>query len=402
MLEYGFLLHLAIILLSTKVLGVITKKVQMPQVVGALVAGVILGPAVFGIIHETTFINQIAELGVIVLMFTAGLETNIKELKQAGKASLIIAICGVLVPLAAGFGIAAAFNNNGSFTQMDTKIILENIFIGIVLTATSVSITVETLKELGKLNTRAGTAILGAALIDDVLGIIALTIIIGSKDPSVQISYVLFKILAFFAVSVLIGFPFYYFFKKYTESYNKRKRRFVIIAFAFCLCMSFIAEHFFGVADITGAFIAGMVISNTVHSKYISRRFEILSYMFLSPIFFASIGINVTLVGMTTNIIIFSILLLIVAVLTKIVGCGVGALVCKYKKSEALQIGVGMISRGEVALIVATKGAAAGLMKGVFFGPIILMVVVTTIITPVLLKLVFGRKQQMDSPESQG
>jgi len=403
MLEYSFLLHLAIILLSTKLLGIITKKVQMPQVVGALAAGLILGPAVLGIIVETEFINQVAELGVIVLMFTAGLETNLKELKAAGKASFIIALFGVLVPLAAGFGIAVLFNNNGSFSfsQMDTKVILENIFIGIVLTATSVSITVETLKELGKLNTRTGTAILGAALIDDVLGIIGLTVIISSTDSSVQISTVLLKILGFFVLAALIGFPFYYFFKKYTESYDKRKRRFIIIAFAFCLVMSYIAEHYFGVADITGAFIAGVVISNTAHSKYITRRFEILSYMFLSPIFFASIGLSVTLTGMTTNIIIFSVLLLIVAILTKILGCGFGALICKYKKSEALQIGVGMISRGEVALIVASKGAAVGLMKAIFFGPIIIMVVVTTIITPILLKLVFGKKPQKDITASE-
>ena len=238
MLEYSFLLHLAIILISTKLLGIITKKVQMPQVVGALAAGLILGPAVLGIIVETEFINQVAELGVVVLMFTAGLETNLKELKAAGKASFIIALFGVLVPLAAGFGVAAVFNNNGSLAQMDTKVILENIFIGIVLTATSVSITVETLKELGKLNTRTGTAILGAALIDDVLGIIGLTVIISSTDSSVQISTVLLKILGFFVLAALIGFPFYYFFKKYTESYDKRKRRFVIIAFAFCLVMS--------------------------------------------------------------------------------------------------------------------------------------------------------------------
>ena len=401
MLEYSFLLHLAIILISTKLLGIITKKVQMPQVVGALAAGLILGPAVLGIIVETEFINQVAELGVVVLMFTAGLETNLKELKAAGKASFIIALFGVLVPLAAGFGVAAVFNNNGSLAQMDTKVILENIFIGIVLTATSVSITVETLKELGKLNTRTGTAILGAALIDDVLGIIGLTVIISSTDSSVQISTVLLKILGFFVLAALIGFPFYYFFKKYTESYDKRKRRFVIIAFAFCLVMSYIAEHYFGVADITGAFIAGVVISNTAHSKYIARRFEILSYMFLSPIFFASIGISVTLTGMTTNIIIFSVILLVIAILTKIIGCGIGALICKYKKSEALQIGVGMISRGEVALIVASKGAAVGLMKAVFFGPIIIMVVVTTIITPILLKLVFGKKPQEGNTESE-
>lgn len=392
MLSYHFLLDLAIILLSTKVLGILTKKIQMPQVVGALMAGLILGPAVLGIIHETDFIKQMAELGVIVLMFSAGLETDLNELKKCGKASFIIALFGVFVPLIVGFGVAALFNNNGSFTDLDTKLILENIFIGVILTATSVSITVETLKELGKLNTRSGTAILGAAVIDDVLGIIALTIITSSSDSSVSIGTVLLKIVLFFIFAAAVGIPFYYIFDKYSKM-HEQKRRFSIIAFAFCLIMAFIAEHYFGVADITGSFIAGIVISNTTHSKYITRRFEITSYMLLSPIFFASIGISTTFNGFTSEIIVFSIILLVVAVLTKILGCAAGALACKYSKSEAVQIGVGMISRGEVALIVANKGASVGLMKAIFFAPVILVVVVTTIITPILLKLVYSNKQ---------
>jgi len=159
MLEINFLLDLAIIILSTKVLGIITKKIHMPQVVGALVAGLILGPSMFGIIHETDFIAKMAELGVIVLMFSAGLETDMKELKKCGKASLIIAIIGVIVPLIGGFAVAAFYNNSGQLLNMSTAKLLENIFIGVILTATSVSITVETLHELGTLRTRSGTAI---------------------------------------------------------------------------------------------------------------------------------------------------------------------------------------------------------------------------------------------------
>lgn len=392
MLSYHFLLDLAVILISTKLLGMLTRKVQMPQVVGALLAGLLLGPAVFGVIHETDFIKQMAELGVIVLMFSAGLETDLKELKKCGKASFIIALFGVLVPLIVGFGVAVFFNNNGGIAQMDTRKILENIFIGIILTATSVSITVETLKELGRLNTRAGTAILGAALIDDVLGIIALTIITSFADPTIQVTTVFIKIIGFFAFSAIVGIPFYLFFDKYSKMHPE-KRRFSIIAFAFCLVMSYIAEHFFGVADITGAFIAGIIISNTIHSHYINRRFEITSYMLLSPIFFASIGIATTLEGLTPKIIIFAAVLLVVAILTKVIGCGLGALTSGFTKSESLQVGIGMISRGEVALIVANKGAALGLMQQIFFGPVIVVVVVTTIITPILLKLVFGNKK---------
>lgn len=399
MLSYHFLLDLAIILLSTKVLGIITKKVQMPQVVGALLAGLILGPAVFGIVHETDFIKQVAELGVIVLMFSAGLETDLKELTKCGKASFIIALVGVIVPLVGGFAVATFFNNNSGIMQMDTKTLLENIFIGVILTATSVSITVETLQELGKLKTRSGTAILGAALIDDVLGIIILTIITSTADSSVNLGTVLLKILGFFILAAIVGIPFYYIFNTYSKMHNE-KRRFPIIAFAFCLVMSYVAEHFFGVADITGAFIAGIAISNTAHSHYIRRRFEIASYLLLSPIFFASIGISTTIEGMSTKIVIFSIALLVIAILTKIVGCSLGALACKFSKKESLQIGVGMISRGEVALIVANKGASVGLMKSIFFAPVILVVIVTTIITPILLKLVYGRKQEIQHTKS--
>ncbi len=203
----------------------------------------------------------------------------------------------------------------------DVNTILQNVFIGIILTATSVSITVETLKEMGKLNTRAGNAILGAAIIDDILGIIALTITTSLADPSINVIIVLAKIVMFFIFAGFSGYLFHWAFIKLDERYQRDLRRFVIIAFVFCLLLSFCAEEFFGVADITGAFIAGLVISDSNRSKYLNSRFETLSYMLLSPIFFASIGIKVQLTAMTKTIFIFAILLLIVAILSKIVGC---------------------------------------------------------------------------------
>ena len=205
MSDYSYLLDLAVILLCTKLLGLATRKVQMPQVVGALMAGLILGPAMCGVLTETNFIKAVAELGVIVLMFCAGLETDIKELKASGKASFIIALCGVLVPLAGGFALAYFFNKPGMIaSDAGGSIFLQNIFIGIVLTATSVSITVETLKELGKLKTRSGNAILGAAIIDDILGIIALTIVTSLADSSVKLWVVLLKIVGFFVFSAVV------------------------------------------------------------------------------------------------------------------------------------------------------------------------------------------------------
>ncbi|MCI5635556.1 MAG: cation:proton antiporter [Sarcina ventriculi] len=391
MLSYKFLFDIAVILLSTKALGLVTKRFKLPQVVGALLAGLVLGPAVLNILHETDFIQQLAELGVIVLMFTAGLETDIKELKKSGVASVVIAILGMIVPLILGFILANFFNTNNS---LDSSLFLQHMFIGVILTATSVSITVETLRELGKLNSNAGNAILGAAIIDDILGIIALTIIssCASSDTSTNIWIVIGKILLFFILAIMVGIVIFRLMNKEMKTHNTDLRRFVIFSFVFCLLLSYAAEEFFGVADITGTFIAGLILSGTERKHYILSRFETSSYMLLSPIFFASIGIKVEIPKMSKEIIIFSILLIIIAVISKIIGCGLGAKLCKYTNSEALQIGTGMVSRGEVALIMANKGNALGLMSSIFFGPVVIMVVITTIISPILLKLVFHKE----------
>ena len=391
--DYSYLISIALILLSTKVLGLFSKVVRLPQVVGALLAGIILGPACLGIVHSTEMLSNLSEIGVIVLMFAAGLETDIDELKRSGKASFLIALIGVLVPLAGGAAVAYFFNDS-----TDSNVMLQNIFIGIILTATSVSITVETLKEMGKLSTRAGNAILGAAIIDDILGIIALTVVISMADESVNIGIVLLKILGFFAFTFVAAVGYHYAFKKWTDNSAVKLRRYVVISFVFCLVLAYCAEVFFGVADITGAFFAGLALSGTKKSEYISKRFDTLSYLLLSPIFFAGIGLKVELPTMNGEIILFTVLLCIVAALTKVVGCGLGAKICKYTSKESLQIGVGMISRGEVALIVANKGEAVGLMSDKFFAPVIIMVVFTTVVTPVLLKLVF--KDKTSEPET--
>ena len=391
MLSYEFLFDLALILLSTKVLGLLTKRIHLPQVVGALLAGLVLGPAVLNVLHETEFIVQLAELGVIVLMFTAGLETNISDLKKTGKASVIIAILGMIVPLVIGFAVATHFNQGG-ISDADAPILLQNIFIGVILTATSVSITVETLKELGKLNTRAGNAILGAAIIDDILGVVALTIITSMTDTSVSISTVLIKIVLFFIIGGGVGYIVAKAVEKYVDLHDQNLRRYVVLAFVFCLLLSFSAEHFFGVADITGAFMAGLILSGFKRKHYLMARFETTAYMILSPVFFASIGIKVVIPEMTPTLISFSIVLVLAAIVTKMIGCGIGAKLCHFTNSEAIQIGTGMVSRGEVALIMASKGSGFGLMASSFFGPIVIMVVITTIITPIMLKIIFTHR----------
>ena len=390
--DYGFIFDLAMILLSTKIMGIVSKKFQMPQVVGALLAGLIFGPACLNIIHDTSFVAATAEIGVIVLMFGAGMETDINELKKSGKASFVIACFGVLVPLVGGYFVADYFNQAGRIASDATgSVVLQNIFMGIILTATSVSITVETLKELGKLKTRSGNAILGAAIIDDILGIIGLTIVTSFTDSSVKLYIVLLKTVGFFVFAAIVGVIFYKVYSYWSESEDRDLHRHTIIALVFCLFMSYVAEEVFGVADITGAFVAGLVLSNTKRCHYVSAKFDVLSYLYLSPIFFASIGLKVVLPPMTGTIISFAVILTLVAILSKIIGCGLGAKICGYQNYQCMRIGTGMISRGEVALIVASKGAALGLLGSNFIGPLVVVVVITTVITPVLLKIVFKK-----------
>ena len=396
--EYGYLLFIAVVLVSTKCLGLLTKKFHMPQVVGALVAGLIIGPACLNLssillcgAESQDMIKDLSEVGVIVLMFSAGLETDIQKLKKSGLASLVIALLGVIVPCLGGYLVAYFFTDN---TGVSADVAMyRNIFIGVILTATSVSITVETLREMGKLNTDAGNAILGAAVIDDVLGIIALTLIttLGTGGSGAGVGMVLLKIVLFFVFAFVMAFGVGKLYYKWTDVGNNPQRRYGIMAFAFCLLFAFCSEYFFNVADITGAYVAGLAISVSPKIDYISKRFETVSYMFLSPIFFASIGLEVVLPAMSGKIILFALLLCIVAIISKVIGCGLGAKLMKYSNRESLQIGVGMISRGEVALIVASKGMAVGLMTQELYGPVIITVVITTIVTPILLKVVFRK-----------
>ena len=391
--SYSFLLFLAIIMISTKVFGLFSRKIHMPAVVGALAAGVILGPSGLNMITldgETgMFLEQMAEIGVILLMFNAGLETDLSELKKNGVASLVTAIIGVIVPLLGGFlGYALYFGTDfNDYTE-----VLKAVFVGVVLTATSVSITVETLREMGKLNGKVGTTILGAAVLDDIIGVIVLTVVTSLKDTSVSPVSVLLKIVAYFIFIAIVTFILLKV-RKFVETQDE-KRRTVILCVAFCFVLSYISEEFFGIADITGAYFAGLMLCYMKIGPYVARRCEIPSYLIFSPVFFASVGLKVTLGGMDASIWIFSIVLLVIAILTKVVGCGLGAKVCGCTGKEALQIGIGMVSRGEVALIVAQKGYASGMLDNVLFAPIVLVVIVTTLLTPILLKVVMKDKEE--------
>lgn len=389
--SYSFLLFLSIILISTKVLGLFSRKIHMPAVVGALAAGVILGPSCLGMItlegSTGVFLEEMAEIGVILLMFNAGLETDLSELKKNGVASFVTAMIGVAVPLLGGFlGYALFFQTD--FTNYGE--VLKAVFVGVVLTATSVSITVETLRELGKLKGKVGTTILGAAVIDDIVGIIVLTVVTSLQDPSVSPVGVIVKIVLYFIFIAAVTFVLIKL--RHLIEIQDEKRRVVILSVAFCFIMAYVSEQFFGIADITGAYFAGLMLCSLKVGPYIARRCEIPSYLVFSPVFFASVGLKVALGGMNASIWIFSAVLLVIAILTKVVGCGLGARMCKCNNKEALQIGIGMISRGEVALIVAQKGYSCGLLGDVLFAPIVLVVIVTTLLTPILLKLVMKDK----------
>ena len=387
-MNYEFLLWIALILISTKVLGLLCKAVHLPEVVGALLAGVILGPSALGLMSMEgdtgTLLTYVAEMGVIFLMFSAGLDTDLKELKANIGASFVTALIGVIVPPIGGMiGYALYFGEDlSNYDQM-----LQSLFVGVVLTATSVSITVETLREMGRLSGKVGMTILGAAIIDDILGMVVLAVVSSMKDTSVKPTTVLIKIVLYF-VLILILFMVTSRLEFAIEK-NDHKRRVAIFAIAFCFILAYVSEIGFGIADITGAYFAGVMLCQSKIRDYVDVKIHDVSTVFFSCIFFASVGLKVTLGGMTLKVWMFAVILTLIAIISKMVGCGLGAKICKFTWKESLQTGVGMISRGEVALIVAEKGRQVGLISEDLFAPIILVVIVTTLITPILLKVVF-------------
>jgi len=260
---------------------------------------------------------------------------------------------------------------------------------GCILTATSVSITVQALRELGHLKTRVGTTILSAAIIDDVLGIIVLTVITGFKDASASPVKVLADTGLFFFFSGVIGYLVYQVFERMSLR-HPRTKRLTVLGLAFCFLMSYLAEEFFGIADITGAYVAGLVLSNLRDSHDIERRLDVNSYTLFGPLFFASVGISTDISAFDTSILAFSLAFLVVGLLSKIVGCGLMAWICRFKKEDALKIGVGMMNRGEVALIVSQKGLAVGLMNAAYFPAVILLIIVSAVVTPIALKVLYS------------
>ncbi len=384
--SYSFLLALGIILLFTKVFGLMSERVHLPQVVGALLAGVLLGPSGIGILTESDFLLKTSEIGVIMLMFLAGIDTDLNELKQTGPAACLIAALGVFVPIMGCGGVYLLFFGfNGSLGFVKAA------FVGVVFAATSVSITVETLTEMGKIKTHVGATLLSAAIIDDIIGIVVLSILSAMSDPTVKPLLITLKIFGFFVFVAVVGIAVYHLFKR-ISLHHEKSRRMAVWALAFCFLMSFCSERFFGVADITGAYFAGVILCNLTESrKFVAKKITAASYLVFSPVFFAGVGLKTDLSGFRVDILLFALVLAAAAVLTKIIGCGLAARCCHMPRREALTVGVGMVARGEVALMVAQKGIDSGNIDAGIFPAIVLCVITAALITPVLLKLVIGR-----------
>ena len=300
---FEILLPLALILVCTKLFSLLGKKIGLPQVVGMLVAGILLG--LIKLIPDQTVFTQdtlrglsfLAKIGVVLIMFSAGIETDLKQFKSCGAASVVITVLGVIAPMGLGFLVATAFN--GGFENIGANVI-SNLFYGTILAATSVSVTVATLKELGKLNSKVGTSIITAAILDDIIGVILLSLFIsldkgnGGKDVGIAIG----KMIGFFAAAGVVGVGLH-FLLNYMEKHHPHTRRLPIIGFAICFFFAYAAEKWFGVADITGAYIAGLILSTVREHEYIDRKIEVNNYMIFAPVFFANIGVTADFSGIT-------------------------------------------------------------------------------------------------------
>lgn len=387
---YAIFKDLAIIIIAAKACGILARKLKAPQVVGMIVAGLLIGPSVLGLVEQTDFLTQMAEIGVILLMFSAGLETDLKELVKTGPIATLIACAGVAVPLVMGAILYMMFYG---WAAVGTEEFFKAVFIGCIMTATSVSITVQSLREMGYLKGRVGTTILSAAIIDDIIGIIVLTFVIGFKNPDADPIKVIVNTVLFFVAAIIGGMLAYFIFKKVDTKYP-HTRRIPIAGLALCFVLAYVAEEFFGIADITGAYVAGIVLCSIKDSQYIEEKVDINSYMLFGPVFFASIGLKTSVDNIDSSLILFCVGFVIVALISKIIGCGLMSRVCGFKGVDCLKIGVGMMTRGEVALIVAQKGLSVGLMSSEYFTAVILLIIISSISVPILLKLLYTKSPE--------
>ena len=397
-MNYRFLLDLALILLTTKAVGVLFKKIGLSQVLGSLLVGVFFG--ITNIIAPSEELTTFSEIGVILIMATAGMGTNFSELKKNAVPSILITTLGVLVPFALGF--AVAFIIPGKTIKM-------RMFFGVILMATSVGITVATLKELGVLNGKVGSSVVTAAVIDDVIGVVVLafftaeageTTIAGrifklfNAGEGLSFLIVLINVILFFIIAIGLGIAIHKIFK-YMANRWPHTRRLSIFSLGICFLYAWAAEALFGIADITGAFLAGMMIAHSSQTEYVERRVDMAAYMIFSPLFFVNIGVSLPYETIADSfswmLVLFSIAFIVVGLLSKFIGAGIGARLCKYSYSDCAKVGISMMVRGEVCLIIANEGVASGIMSQEYYPAIVLLIVISSILTPLLLKLLFKK-----------
>ena len=419
---FEILLPLALILLFAKLMGLGTHRLGMPAVIGMLVAGILIGVLQFipwAPLQDALFSTDImsalkimSKIGVVLIMFSAGLGTDLKKLKQTGVASVVITIFGIFVPMLFGFLVAFLFdyftpisltNEPGAIGEFN---LLSDLFYGAILTATSVSVTDAVLKELGKLDSKVGTSIVAAAVIDDVIGIIILSVLTGFASGtgentgwswfSPNAPMVVIKIVIFFIAAIGLGILLRMLFNV-MERKSPHNRRVPIISLAACFLYAYFAEKIFGVADITGAYLAGILLGGTLsETPYVESKVDQMGYLFFSPIFFANIGIaNIKMFSsINLQFLAFGAVFVVAALLGKILGCGVGAKITKFNYRESLRVGLGMMVRAEVILICTEKGVACGLVNPAVYPFIILIILISSVLTPVFMKLSYRREEK--------
>jgi len=383
-----FIKDFGLILLLCKGLGILCKRFGVPQVIGEILGGLILGPCIFDLIESGDTISLFAEIGVLLLMFSTGLGTDLKQLIKTGKTAFLMALIGVIVPLIGGTLLYSCFYG---FAEIGSKEFFTAVFIGTIMTATSVSITVATLQELGKINTKLGTTIVSAAIIDDIIGMIVLTCVIGAASgEGGSFGIILLKTSLFFIFALVVG----YIVNRLMEFLDKKyphTQRIPIFSLAACFLMAYVAETYFGIADITGAYIMGVALASVDDAEYIEKKIDVSGYMIFVPVFFANIGLQTNFENMTGDMVLFSLLFVLVALACKIIGCGFVARVSGFDSADSLKAGVGMMTRGEVALIVAQKGLSIGLIESTYFSSVILLIIVSSIATPLILKILYSQ-----------
>ena len=386
---FEMLLPLALILFFSKLLSKLCEKLHLPQVVGLLLAGVLLG----GLHHLTgqavisdvaiEGLGFVAKIGVILLMFSAGLETDVRQIRSVGLPAVLITLAGVIVPLGLGFTVA------WGFADFAPDAVARSLFFGCILTATSVSVTVASLKELGKLKGKVGSTIVSAAILDDIIGVVVLSFIIalGSSGETAENPWVvLLKTLLFFVFAAALGFLLRSVFRLLSERMTHH-RTIPIMGFAACFFFAYASERWFGVADITGAFFAGLVLSRNQDAAYIDRRSDIMSYMVFGPVFFANIGITADFSGLSLASLAFGACFILAGIVGKVFGCGLTARLCGYSLRDSLRVGVGMMVRAEVALICAQRGVDAGIIDASVLPFLLVLIILTSFAAPVILKI---------------